>query len=111
MTDKETKAIIDNIVSKLQFIANRSFFRDMRKRYATDEQFEEEYKDFEQDMKKLWFEAKNEYCENKEAIDDFLNKEDILSESSKESFKAMKKVINDEIEKILLGEADGFDKE
>ncbi|CAB4125510.1 hypothetical protein UFOVP53_156 [uncultured Caudovirales phage] len=99
MIKTEIKTITQNIISALHFIDNRSFYREMRSRIASEQQQIEEFEDFEEDMTRIWFEAKSIYCINKVEIDKYLL-ENTFSKKSIELFIVMRDVIDNEMETI-----------
>jgi len=104
MTDEEILFITQNLISKLHFINNRTFYKEMRSRMASEVQQLEEFQDFDDDMTRIWFEAKDQYCSNKDEIDKMLL-ETAFSPKSLELIEAMKQVINEEmgrVDNILL---------
>lgn len=100
MNDEEKILLItQGIISKLHFISNRTFYKEIRSRMASEQQQLEEFFDFDNDMTKIWFEAKNEYCTNKDAIDKMLL-ETSFSDKSLELIIAMRQVIDEEMERV-----------
>ena len=96
---------VKSIGDRLDWIRNRELYKDMRSRYSHGTQFEEEFKNHEEDLKKLWFSAKKDYCTSKEEIDAYLlSGTGLFSPKYLEKFNAMKKVIEDEVDNILLDE-------
>lgn len=95
--------LVNNIINKMNFIQNREFYRTMRQRYASEEQYKEEFADFDEDMRAIWTAAKNSYTDNKEAIDKHLIKHD-YAEQTLNNFKIINNIIEAELEKILLGD-------
>ena len=75
----------------------------MRQRMASESQYEEEFHIFDEDMRRIWFEAKDIYSSNMVEIDLYLAANNTLSTKAFECFIAMKRVVNDEIDDILLG--------
>ena len=111
--DEKILLITQGIISRLHFINNRTFYKEIRSRMASEQQQIEEFQDFDSDMTRIWFEAKNEYCTNKDAIDKMLL-ETSFSDKSLELIAAMRHVIDDEmkrVDNVLLGEDDEFNKE
>lgn len=97
--DERILLITQGIISRLHFIHNRTFYKEIRSRMASEQQQIEEFQDFDSDMTRIWFEVKDEYCTNKDAIDKMLL-ETSFSDKSLELVVAMRQVIDDEMETV-----------
>jgi hypothetical protein len=106
--DEKILLITQGIISKLHFINNRTFYKKIRSRMASKQQQLEEFEDFDNDMTRIWFEAKEEYCTNKDVIDKMLL-ETAFSDKSLELIVAMRQVISDEMERMDIILLEGKD--
>ena len=97
--DEKILLITQGIISKLHFINNRTFYKEIRSRMASEQQQLEEFQDFDNDMTRIWFKAKEEYCTYKDQIDKMLL-ETNFSPKSLDLIAAMRQVISDEMERI-----------
>lgn len=99
-----TKERLDNIVDRLVYITNQERYREMRSRWTTSDQYDNEFgEDYQKYMSGLWLTCKYDYSERKNEYDSWLtNSGHEKSEFYKSCIKAMNQVIEDEIETILL---------
>lgn len=97
-----------DIVKRLQYISTRDMYRKMRLRYASEEQYNEEFgpnSGHEELLHKLWFSAKEDYCRHKDMYDTYLENNQV-SENTDMNLQAMRKVIDEEIDNMLLDTED-----
>lgn len=108
--DMSIKERLDHIVERLTFISQQQVYKDMRKRFASKQQFEEEFgPNYEQLLHDLWFSAKEDYSANKYEYDGYIVNNP-QSKGYMNNLEAMKNVIDDEIESLLLNdETDSID--
>lgn len=98
------KERLDHIYERLQFISTRDRYKDMRRRFASEQQYDEEFgpaSGYEELISELWFSAKEDYARYKEQYDTYLE----LNPQSKgymNNIEAMRKVIDEELDNILL---------
>lgn len=99
-----TRERLDNIVDRLSFIAKQEKYKQLRSRWCTVEQYNDEYGDeYNKYMMSLWLSCKTDYLERKNEYDSFIqNFGNNKNEHYKSCLELMNKVINDEIEDILL---------
>lgn len=98
------KEKLDDIVARLNFIIQQEKRRDMRKHYATEDQFAEEFGDaYDDTLKQLWKSCKLDYLNEKNILDSFMNNSN-NSKYYKDCISAMNRVIQDELDDILLGD-------
>ena len=106
--DEKILLITQEIISRLHFINNRTFYKEIRSRMASEQQQLEEFEDFDNDMARIWFEAKEEYCTYKDQIDMMLL-ETSFSPKSLDLIAAMRQVIDDEMERMDIVLLEGED--
>lgn len=103
-------ARLDDIVDRLQFITNQERYKFYRERFASDEQFQEQFgpeSGHDKMLFVLWHSAKSDYSKNKEGYDTWLdNNKENLSENYLTNIEAMRRVIDDEIDAMLLEDLD-----
>jgi len=98
------KEKLDDIVSRLMFVSNKEVYRELRSRYASEKALEEEFgpnSGFQKYLSELWFGAKEDYCRYKEHFDTYLELNP-QGESYMININAMRKVIDEEIDAMLL---------
>lgn len=97
---------LDHIVERLDSISKQETYRDYRKRFASDEQYDEEYgpeSGYEEHLKALWFSAKGDYYLQKDEYEAHLEN-NRKSDIHMLNIEAMRKVVNDEVEALLLND-------
>lgn len=94
LTQKEK---FNDVVVRMEKINNYMTMKFWRARYATPDQFEEEYPEGHERQLKMAFEVlKMNYIEN----------EDAWYKSDNEYMQILKKIIEQDVEQILLGDGD-----
>lgn len=108
--DMSTKERLDHIVERLSFISQQQVYKDIRSRYASKEQNEEEFgPEYEKLISDLWFSAKEDYSQNKYEYDGYIVNNP-QSKGYMNNLEAMRKVIDEEIDNLLLDdETDSID--
>lgn len=102
------KERLDHIVERLQYISTRDQYKRMCQRFASEQQYEEEFGEnsgHEELLSSLWFSAKEDYYRHKDQYEAYLE-ENKVSETYSQNLEAMRKVIDDEIEQMLLDTED-----
>lgn len=104
--EESTKDKYEELMNLMQGIIDYESCKFWRKRFASDQQYAEEYpEDYEKDMAVAWVLIKRRYTEHMIEIDDYIKTVEV-SKHHKELLEIIRNYAEEDIDRVLLEDED-----